>query len=79
MYKVMITTHDSNDEGFCIADDFETEEQAWNAVNAEDGNYPEAKDIWVEHQSIIDEFGIESAENIMNTADDYLLDNGTHL
>lgn len=71
MYKLMIETLDSGNEGFEIAGDFQEEYDAWLAWNDEADEWPEMVGVWVEKQSIIDEFGIEAAENTMNTADDH--------
>ena len=83
MYKLMITTLDSGDEGFCIEDDFATEGGAWWMWERICDEYPEQTGVWVELQSIADEFGDEAAANVMGVADedlnDYFLDNGTHL
>ena len=83
MYKMMITTHDSGEEAFCIEDNFDTEGDAliWWYGNAD--QYPEMTDVWAEIETIVDEFGAEAAANVMGVGDefddDYLLDNGTHL
>lgn len=78
MYKLMITLSTTGDTPYTFEEDFDSESEAWDFWDSESDIW-ETTAVWVEHQNIIDEFGIESAENVMNTADDYLLDNGTHL
>ena len=84
MYKLMITTLDSGDEGFSIEENFVTESGAWWMWDRISDEYPEMTGVWVELQTIVDEFGAEAAANI-NSSDgeeqwnDYFLDNGTHL
>jgi hypothetical protein len=70
MYKVMLETHDSGGEGFCIAQDFDTNQLAWNWWYGESEQYPERKRAWVENQTIVDEFGAEAVANIMGCGDD---------
>ena len=83
MYKLMITTLDSNNEGFEIASDFETMEMAFDWMDWNQDEYLEMVTFWIEPQTIVDEFGAEAAANVMGVGDefddDYLLDNGTHL
>lgn len=56
MFRLMITTHDSNNEGFCIAEDFESETAAWDFWNEESNEWPEMDGVWVEAVSGRDEF-----------------------
>ena len=83
MYKLMIETLDSGNEGFAIAEDFDTEQEAWDFWNDESNEWPEMVGVWVELQSITDEFGTEASANVMGIGEDnyndYSLDNGTHL
>ena len=74
MYKVMITTLDSGDEGFCIDEDFPKEHDAWSWWNDMCNEYPEITGVWVEQQSIVDEFGAEAAANVMGCGDDSYLE-----
>ncbi len=82
MFKIMMTTLDSGEEAFCVQEDFESEGEAWAGWNEMSDEWPEMTGMWVEKQSIVDEFGAEAAANVMGINDelgDYLLDDDTHL
>ena len=84
MYKLMITTLDSPEEGFEIEKDFANEGAAWWMWDRIADEYPEMTGVWVELQTIVDEFGVEGASNISNSAgeaewEEYFLDNGVDL
>ena len=84
MYKLMITTLDSPEEGFEIACDFDSGDLAWNWWYGIYDEYPEMTGVWVELQTIADELGIEATANIISSAGEdqwngYFLDNGVDL
>lgn len=56
MFKVMISTQDSNDAGSCIKDEFHTEANAWAWWDIVSDDYPEMVGVWVETVTANDEF-----------------------
>lgn len=56
MYKVMITTLDSGEEGFCVKDDFWSEQEAQGWWDKNSAQYPEMTGMWIELMAGSEEF-----------------------